>query len=102
VPSAKEIIPELQHLAIGDVMPASDQAYRGSWAFVLEASNDRHTRLIVRARLGYLLLRRPGLGLVRFPKSLAPAGRTKAFCHGAEIVAPHQTACGAGSSSQGG
>lgn len=109
VPSAKEIIPELQHLAIGDVMPAlpgaqdafiviefvpyknlvlgvpgagvdeasmdklppSDRAYRASWAFALQESDDRHTRLIVRVHLAYFLLRMPGLGLVRFPKPLA-------------------------------
>lgn len=76
-PSATKIIPELQHLAIGDIMPslpgatdafvvaaiepsrdlvltvaAADGSTLVSWEFFLEPIEGRRTRLLVRGRVG--------------------------------------------------
>jgi hypothetical protein len=74
-PSADHIIPELQHLAVGDVLPFRPEGpdgfdvvrivpgralvvhskgplYEGTWAFVLEPHGDR-TRLVTRYRATY-------------------------------------------------
>jgi uncharacterized protein YndB with AHSA1/START domain len=75
VRSAERVLPELQHIAVGDVMPALPGVTEGftvlrveperalvigwlspegapitTWAFVLEERNARTTRLIVRSR----------------------------------------------------
>jgi len=76
VRSADRIIPQLQHLAIGDVLPARpvgaegfevlrivperalvlggiSAQWKGTWAFVLEPLGDGKTRLITRYRAAY-------------------------------------------------
>jgi pyruvate/2-oxoglutarate dehydrogenase complex dihydrolipoamide acyltransferase (E2) component len=95
VHSAEEIVPSLQHLAVGDVMPALPGAtdafivadvrasrhlvlsvpmpsgvVRASWAFVLDPLG-RRTRLIVRARLGELRMTLPRIGEVTVPPGVA-------------------------------
>lgn len=75
-PSADHIIPELQHLAVGDVLPARPvgkegfkvlrivperalvlgsltPSWEGTWAFVLEPVGRDQTRLITRYRAAY-------------------------------------------------
>ena len=72
--SAERIIPEFQHLAVGDVMPMSpdgkhgnvvkafepnvgmlwgDQAGEATWYWGLDPVDERHTRLITRVRMHY-------------------------------------------------
>jgi hypothetical protein len=83
--SAESIVPELQRLSRGDVMPALPGAtdafvveaveperhlvlgvpaegggYRASWTLVLEACEKGRTRLLVRATLGYRPFSLPG------------------------------------------
>lgn len=76
-PSADRIVPELQHLDVGDVLPyrpsggegfivlrvepekalvlgSSSKTFHGTWAFVLEPIGDHATRLITRYRAGPL------------------------------------------------
>ena len=76
VPSADHIIPELQHLAVGDVLPARPTGsdgftvkriiperalvlggispdWEGTWAFVLEPLSPDRTRLVTRYRAGF-------------------------------------------------
>jgi hypothetical protein len=74
VPSAERILPELQHVQVGDLFPQrpkaedlfvvrivepqralvlGDGAGSMSWAFVLEPVNDTNTRLITRSRGAY-------------------------------------------------
>ncbi|WP_099025861.1 SRPBCC family protein [Mycolicibacterium palauense] len=96
VPSAERIIPELARLRVGDVMPALPGAtdafvvaavdeprhlvlgvpgpygHRASWAFVLRPV-PAGTRLLVRARVGRLLLNLPLVGTVTVPGPLAHA-----------------------------
>jgi hypothetical protein len=74
IPSAERIVPELQHVEVGDLFAWTPDAYDGfivkavepkralviggdagslyrvSWAFVLEPIDDSHTRLFTRAR----------------------------------------------------
>jgi hypothetical protein len=72
-PSAREIIPELQNLAVGDIVPMSPDGKRGmpvlsidaphsmvwgnagdtTWAWQLEPNPDGSTRLITRVRSRY-------------------------------------------------
>jgi hypothetical protein len=75
-PSADHIVPELQHLAVGDVLPWSPEGaegfkvlrieaerllllqsvtpqFDGTWAFVLEPLAGDRTRLVVRYRAAY-------------------------------------------------
>jgi hypothetical protein len=72
-PSAREIIPELQHVAVGDVVPLSPDGKQGvhvlaldlprsmmwgtlpdtTWLWVLEPHGDGTTRLITRIRSRY-------------------------------------------------
>ena len=75
-PSADRIIPELQNLAVGDVLPWSPEGpdgfkvlsiepervlllqsvtpdFEGTWAFVLEAIAEGQTRLVVRYRAAF-------------------------------------------------
>lgn len=76
IPSAKVILPELQNIAVGDILPALPGARDAflvarmsashnlalivpgrresclvSWEFLLEPKGDKHTRLLVRARV---------------------------------------------------
>lgn len=76
VRSADHLIPELQHLAVGDVLPArptgaegfevrrlvperalvlggTSPAWQGTWAFVLEPLGERRTRLVTRYRAAF-------------------------------------------------
>jgi len=97
-PSAKQILPELQQVRAGDIFPAMPGVKDGfvvlqlererflvlgwlaadgrpmtTWAFVLEQTEEGHTRLIVRVRAagGY----RPPFGLPRWTtRTLVPAG----------------------------
>jgi hypothetical protein len=74
-PSAEELVPELQELAVGDVLPATPSAddgfvvrviepprtlvlsaeaprlYASSWAFSLEPQGESSTRLVTRSRV---------------------------------------------------
>lgn len=73
-PSAQHIIPELQHIAVGDVIPMSPNGKAGqrvkafepnqwmlwwdnkgdaTWLWGLSPQDDSHTRLITRVRLSY-------------------------------------------------
>lgn len=83
VPSADRIVPELQHVEVGDILPwtpdGPDDGFvvraveperalvlgddRGSmtWAFVLEPTGERCTRLVNRGRVWY---KRPAVGLM--------------------------------------
>jgi hypothetical protein len=82
VPSANRIVPELQHVQVGDIFPQTpraeklfvvraveperalvlgDDAGSMSWAFVLEAIDETSTRVITRSRGAY---DRPALGLM--------------------------------------
>jgi hypothetical protein len=76
VPSATVIIPELQNIAVGDILPAlpgvrdafvvarmsaarnlvltvpgQHESFLVSWEFLLEPQGDTHTRLLVRGRI---------------------------------------------------
>ena len=76
VPSARRILPELQHLAVGDILPArpvgaegfevrrivperalvlggASPRWAGTWAFVLEPLDANKTRLVTRYRAAY-------------------------------------------------
>jgi len=74
IPSAEQILPEFQHVAVGDIVPWAPKAQDGwvvlaveperalvlgddrgtlSWAFVLEPVDAATTRLIVRGRAWY-------------------------------------------------
>lgn len=75
IPSAKRIIPELQHVEVGDLVPISPDGKAGLWVKSFEANqwllwgddkgdvtwlwqlnpiDDDHTRLITRVRLHYV------------------------------------------------
>jgi hypothetical protein len=76
-PSARRIIPELQHLEVGDVLPMSPDGRSGirvraiepgrsmiwgdpgevTWSWVLEPVGDSATRLLTRIRVRYRWLR---------------------------------------------
>jgi hypothetical protein len=74
VPNADRIVPEFQHVQVGDIFPQTPKAEDRfvvravdperplvlgndadsmSWAFVLQAAGDRSTRLITRSRGAY-------------------------------------------------
>ena len=96
-PSATTIVPALQHLAVGDIMPslpgatdsflvAAIQPFRDliltvasadgsalvSWEFALAPIGTRQTRLMVRGRVGALW---PGGAATKFPSSPRPIER---------------------------
>ncbi len=91
VPSADHIVPELQHLAVGDLIPATphDTAgfevlgvepgralvlgggthlYDGTWTFALEPIGDTATHLVTRYRAAY----EPGPRMVLMRSALTP------------------------------
>jgi hypothetical protein len=94
-PSADHIIPELQHLAVGDVLPFRPQGpdgfdvvrivperalvvhskgplYEGTWAFVLEPHGDR-TRMVTRYRATY----EPSATMAVMPRKQCRAARDR-------------------------
>jgi proline iminopeptidase len=62
-------LPEQSQRSVGNEQ--NQQAYRVSWAFVLDPLDKGQTRLLVRARLSVILQRIPFLGMVRFPTIIA-------------------------------
>ncbi len=106
VPSAERLLPDLQRLEPGDVLPGTPDSAEGfvvaqveaprtlvltwpgrdgepgvSWAFVLRSPPEGgRTRLLVRARLSRAFLR---------PSSAAPAGKPRAFVERIYRSLPH-------------